>query len=123
MKDAKGHGSNPRGTHASAIDAAVPPKMTRAEFQALVRKSRDDSAMVDRITDKVIAAGTGEFNHPSGKMMLVSGSFADKTGLRATSFGADGEALGHREYPSYDKQGLRSEISMALSGGFKLKDE
>ncbi len=118
MKDALGHGSN---AHGSGI-AALPPKMSADEFKQLVAKSRADSERTDKITQWVTEHRVGEFNHPSGRMMLISPSF-EHSGLRATSFDEKGEALGHREYPAHDNLGLRSEVSMALSGGYKLNED
>jgi hypothetical protein len=120
MKDALGHGSD-AGAHSAGIKA-LPPKMSAEAFQALVAKSKEDSERADRITAEVRTNRGGTFEHGSGKMMLVSPSF-EGDGLRATSFDKDGEAQGHREYPSYDQQGLRSEVSMALSGGFQYKGD
>lgn len=118
MKDAKGHGSNP-GAHSSGI-AAIKPQMSAVEFAQLVAKSKAQSKQTDDITAQVTAARIGVFEHPSGKKLFVSPSL-EHDGLRATSFDEKGEPQGHREYPGYDSLGLRSEISMALSGGYKLK--
>lgn len=120
MKDALGHGSN---AHNAGIAKAVQPAMTKVAFAKLVADAAAQVKQVEATTSKVIAERVGEFVHPSGKMVLVSPSFENETGLRATTFGADGEAYGHREYPAYDRQGLQSEISMALAGGFKLKEQ
>lgn len=120
MKDALGHGSN---AHTSGIAKAVKPAMSKAEFMKLVAAAKAQVKIVEDTTNKVIAERVGEFVRPTGEMVLVSPSFESDTGLRATTFNAAGEALGHREYPAYDRQGLQSEISMALAGGFKLKEQ
>lgn len=120
MKDALGHGSN---AHNAGIEKLPTPAMTKDEFMRLVAEARESSARTDKIAAKVAADRIGKFEHASGRMMLVSPSFESKDGLRATSFDEHGEPLGHREYPAHDTLGLRSEISMALSGGYKLKDD
>ena len=118
MKDALGHGSS---AHGAGIEAAVPSKMSAERFQQFVAQSKANSARADQITDEVRSNGSASFEHPSGRLMVVSPSFEGSGGLRATSFDKDGEAWGHREYPAHDVQGLRSEISMALGGGFKYR--
>lgn len=119
MKDAKGHGSNP-GAHSAGIEKAVKPQMSATAFARLVADAKAQSKQTDDLTAQVIAARSAVFEHASGKKLFVSPSL-EHDGLRATSFDEKGEPLGHREYPGYDKLGLRSEISMALSGGYKLK--
>ena len=116
MKDALGHGSDGRGLHAGGVE-----KLSAEQFQQLVAKSKVDSARADQITAEVRANGGASFEHSSGKRMVVSPSIENKAGLRATSFDEHGEPLGHREYPAHDTLGLRSEVSMALSGGFNYK--
>lgn len=118
MKDAKGHGSD-AGAHASGVEKVG--KMSKAEFTQLVAKSKADSARTDQVTAEVRTNGGASFDHPSGKRLVVTPSLDNKDGLRATSLDEDGEPLGHREYPAYDVQGLRSEVSMAISGGYKYK--
>jgi hypothetical protein len=117
MKDAKGHGSD---AHNAGIEKLPTPTMTKEEFARLVADAKTQSAQTDKITEKVIADRAAKFVHPSGRALLVSPSLDPGGGLRATSFDEHGEPVGHREYPSHDSLGLRSEISMALGGGFKL---
>lgn len=118
MKDALGHGSN---AHNSGIDNLPKPKMSAEEFKALVTDAKVRSDQTDKVTAAIIAARTGKFEHPSGRVLFISPSLDPGGGLRATSFDEHGEPLGHREYPGHDNLGLRSEISTALSGGYKLK--
>jgi len=70
MKDAKGHGSNPRGTHAAGIEKATTPVVVRPEVLAHIQKNPGGFS----VTPKGRTPSTGYMVSVPGRTRIVSES-------------------------------------------------
>jgi hypothetical protein len=93
------------------------------DWQNLLAESKAQSKLADDITAEVIASPNQHAVFVSSKdpsrKVLISRSLDPDYDLRVTNFDARG-ASGHREYKASDVAGLRSEVSIALGGGYQL---
>jgi hypothetical protein len=117
MKDAKGHGSNARGT--PATHQARIPQLGKDEWAEIlaetkVRMKQSAEYLADVLKTKQAIFEKGD------RKLVISKSLDPNYDLRATDFDAQGPS-GHREYKLAETRGLKDEISQALAGGYKLR--
>jgi hypothetical protein len=117
MKDAKGHGSNPRGTLA-AHQARI-PKLADDEWAQILAETKTRIKQSEQYLADVLKTKQAIFEKGDRKL-VISKSLDANYDLRATDFDAQGPS-GHREYKLSETRGLKDEISQALAGGYKLR--
>jgi len=114
MKDAKGHGSNPRGVtpaHQSRI-----PKLAKDEWAQILAETKTRMKQSEEYLADVLKTKRAIFEKGERKL-VISKSLDPNYDLRATDFDAQGPS-GHREYKISETRGLKDEISQALAGGY-----
>lgn len=117
MKDARGHGSNPRGV--PAAHQAKIPQLGNDEWAQILAETKTRMVQSEQYLTDVLRTKQAIFEKGDRKL-VISKSLDPNYDLRATDFDAQGPS-GHREYKLAETRGLKDEISQALAGGYKLR--
>ena len=116
MKDAKGHGSDPRGAHSEGVNA-----IGRLSTEDFFAKSAADWDAAYEQAKQILSGSNPKAVFESGdRKMIVSKSLDPRYDFRVTNFDAKGP-VGHREYNTGDIKDLAYEINDARIGGLKLR--
>lgn len=115
MKDAKGHGSDP-GAHSAGVTA-----MSKTAFADLLAQTRARIEESRGVVEQALAGGNPHLVMTNGsRKIALTKSLDPNYAYRVTNFDDQGP-VGHREYGANSVHQVQSEISQALSSGYKVR--